>query len=335
VDGTSFGTVNYNHLRPDIQNAFPGLNNTNGAIGFQIIDTTLLTNGRHTISWTVVDDQGAIEGIGSRYFTVSNGAGSLTTTAESAASSRVIMNVDSIASAPLDDAPMLARRGWDLEGAWRWHGIGRLGRAVVRGEEIDRFELALPAGNGVHYTGYLRVGDALSALPAGSRLDMATGQFTWAPGVGFVGSYNLVFVRWIGTQAVARHEVRFILAPKGRGHVGVQVVVDAPPARQDVGQPFVLSGWAADRDAASGTGIDTVHAWAYPAAGGSPVFLGTPTLGGVRSDVAAVHGEQFREAGFALTVQGLTAGTYDLAVFAWSNVTGTFAPPIVMRVTLR
>ena len=61
------------------------------------------------------------------------------------------------------------------------------------------------------------------------------------------------------------------------------------------------------------------------------MFLGTPALGGVRPDVAAVHGDQFREAGFALTLQGLTPGTYDLAVFPWSNVTGAFAPPNVVR----
>ena len=72
------GTVNYNHERPDIETLFPGFQNTagsNGAIGFRVIDTTTLTNGLHTISWTVVDNQGAIEGIGSRFFTVSNGAG--------------------------------------------------------------------------------------------------------------------------------------------------------------------------------------------------------------------------------------------------------------------
>ncbi len=138
-----------------------------------------------------------------------------------------------------------------------------------------------------------------------------------------------------GTRAVARHEVRVILAPKGSGHVGVQVAIDTPRAQQDVGQPFMLAGWAADLDAAVGTGIDTLHVWAYPATGGAPVFVGTPTLGGVRPDVAAVHGDQFREAGFGLTLQGLIPGTYDLAVFPWSNVTGAFAPPNVVHVTVR
>src|SRR4029453_3946564 len=78
-------------------------------------------------------------------------------------------------------------------------------------------------GRGGHtYRGDLRVGRGLAPLPVGSRLDATSGWFTWAPGVGFVGAYDLVFVRWAGTRAVARHEVRLILAPKGRGHVGVQ-----------------------------------------------------------------------------------------------------------------
>ena len=174
---------------------------------------------------------------------------------------------------------MLGRRGWDLEAPWRWYGVGSSGRAVIRGEEIDRFEVSLGAQPDAHYTGHLRVGDGLAPLPVGAQLDAATGWFTWAPGVGFVGSYDLVFVRWAGARPVARHEVRVILAPKGRGHVGVQVAIDTPRSQQDVGQPFVLAGWAADLDAATTTGIDTLHVWAYPLAGGSPVFLGTPTLG--------------------------------------------------------
>ena len=230
---------------------------------------------------------------------------------------------------------MLARRGWDLEGPWRWYGVGGAGRAVIRGEEVDRFELALGAHAGAHYTGHVRAGEALAPLPAGSQLDATTGAFTWAPGAGFIGRYDLVFVRWEGTRAVARHEVRVILAPKGSGHVGVQVVIDTPRSQQDVGQPFMLAGWAADLDAATGTGIDTLHVWAYPSTGGAPVFLGTATLGGARPDVAAVHGDQFRASGFGVALQGLIPGTYDLAVFPWSNVTGAFAPPSTVHVTVR
>jgi hypothetical protein len=206
---------------------------------------------------------------------------------------------------------------------------------VIRGEEADRFELRLGGQSGESYTGHLCVGDGLAPLPIGSRLDATTGVFTWAPGVGFVGTYDLVFVRWAGTRAVARQDVRLVLAPKGSGAVGPQVVIDTPRAQQDVAQPFVLGGWAADLSAADGTGIATVHAWAYPLAGGPPVFLGATAYGGARPDVAAVHGAQFEASGFGLVVQGLAHGHYDLAVFAWSIAAADFVPATVVRVTVR
>ena len=78
-----------------------------------------------------------------------------------------------------------------------------------------------------------------------------------------------------------------------------------------------------------------IHAWAYPLAGGPPVFLGAGAYGGVRDDVAAVHGDRARESGFGLMVQGLTPGNYDLAVFAWSTELADFAPAQVVRVTVR
>ena len=294
-----------------------------------------MTNGLHTISWTVTDNAGAIDGIGSRFFTVVNGTGALTTAVEGAASSRARRaDAATIAAAPQDETPVLGRRGWNLEAPWQAYGVGGAGRAVIRGEELDRFELTLGDDTNARYTGYLRTSEGLAPLPAGSQLGTATGHFTWAPGAGFIGRYDLVFVRWVGPQAVGRREVRIILAPKGSGQVGVQVEIDTPRSQQDVGQPFLLAGWATDLDAPAGTGIDTLHVWAYPATGGAPVFLGTPTLGGARPDVAAIHGDQFRTAGFALTLQGLTPGTYDLAVFPWSQVTGDFAPPKIVHVTV-
>jgi hypothetical protein len=129
--------------------------------------------------------------------------------------------------------------------------------------------------------------------------------------------------------------VRVILAPKGSGRVGPQVVIDTPRSQQDVGQPFVLAGWAADLDAPHGTGMATLHAWAYPLAGGPPVFLGATAYGGARPDVAVVHGDQFERSGFGLVVQGLSPGNYDLAVFAWSTERADFVPAGTVRVTIR
>ena len=327
VDGVDVGPADYNHFRPDIQAIFPGLNNTNAAVGFRILDTTAMTNGLHTIAWAVTDNQGAIEGLGSRFFTVSNGAGAGAVTAAASATS-----ASEVDMAALDTTPLAGRRGWDLEAPFGLFGAGATGITVIRSEEVNRVELQLGDGD---ITGYLRTAAGLAPLPIGSRIEHATNTFTWAPGVGFVGRYDFVFVRAIDGRAVSRREVRIILHPKGRGSVGPQVVIDVPRAKTTVESPFMIGGWAVDLGATDGTGVTTLHAWAYPAAGGAPIFLGATVYGGARPDVAAVHGDRFRDSGFGLIAQGLPAGDYDLALFAWSTETMGFVAPTVVRVNVQ
>jgi hypothetical protein len=72
LDGVSIGHPTYNQFRADIAGLFPGYANTGGAVGFLAFDSTLLANGLHTIVWVVRDDGGAVQGVGSRFFTVSN-----------------------------------------------------------------------------------------------------------------------------------------------------------------------------------------------------------------------------------------------------------------------
>jgi hypothetical protein len=72
IDGVPVGHPVYNQYRVDIATLFPGLRNSNGAVGYMYIDTTTLTNGSHTIAWVVRDSAGNAQGTGSRYFTVQN-----------------------------------------------------------------------------------------------------------------------------------------------------------------------------------------------------------------------------------------------------------------------
>jgi hypothetical protein len=72
IDGVVSGHPVYNNFRPDIASFFPNLPNSNGAIGYFVLDTTRLSNGVHSIAWIVRDSQGGAQGIGSRFFTVVN-----------------------------------------------------------------------------------------------------------------------------------------------------------------------------------------------------------------------------------------------------------------------
>jgi hypothetical protein len=72
IDGLPIGHPVYNNPRMDIETLFPGYANSGGAVGYYYIDSTQLTNGLHTIAWSVTDNLGAKSGIGSRYFIVQN-----------------------------------------------------------------------------------------------------------------------------------------------------------------------------------------------------------------------------------------------------------------------
>ncbi len=72
IDGLPVGHPVYNQPRADIEQLFPGYQNTDGAVGYFYVNTTLYPNGLHTISWLVKDNAGNAAGIGSRYFIIAN-----------------------------------------------------------------------------------------------------------------------------------------------------------------------------------------------------------------------------------------------------------------------
>ena len=238
---------------------------------------------------------------------------------------------------PLDPTAIRGRRGWNLQGTSEAFGrADRAGRFVVRAEEVDRVELSLGESGSERYTGYLRVGAELAPLPSGSGLDEVTGEFTWAPGAGFVGTYRSR-VRELGQRDGDRppgstdrpSTKRYGARGTSPRHRRTSFAAGRSRSRS------LSTGWAADLDSDAGPGIDTIHVWAYPLTGGPPVFLGTPIYGGARPDIGASHGDRFIASGFSLVVQGLPHGNYDLAAFPWSNVTGGFVAPTVVRLTIR
>jgi hypothetical protein len=59
---------------------------------------------------------------------------------------------------------------------------------TIEARELDRIELQLEPGA----RGALITAQARKPLPVGAQIDPVTGVFTWSPGPGFVGSYDLV-----------------------------------------------------------------------------------------------------------------------------------------------
>lgn len=114
---------------------------------------------------------------------------------------------------------------------------------------------------------------------------------------------------------------------------GPQATIETPGANWTVTQPFTIAGWAIDVSAPSGTGVSTVHVWAYPYYGGPPSFVGVAAYGGSRPDVGAVlQDSRFNPSGYSIGASGLAPGWYVMAVFPYSTVAGGFTPALTVTV---
>ncbi len=217
---------------------------------------------------------------------------------------------------------------------------------TIAGWAVD---LGAPSGTGVdavHVYSYPNPGSGTppvflgAAVYGGSRSDVAaafSGQFTNS-GYGLTisglspGAHQLVAFAH-STQTGIFHAATVtvtVAAPVSDPLMSV----DLPSPNASPGPPFLIAGWAIDRGATGGTGVDVVHVWAFPAGGGAPIFLGAASTGGTRLDVGGIYGSRFTDSGFGLMAAGLGPGTYDVVIYARSTVTGTFNNARVVRVTV-
>jgi hypothetical protein len=158
---------------------YPGVANAVGVAG---LNTTTLTNGVHTIAWVVTADNGQADGIGSRFFTVANGLAAPASVASVAIEPMRTMTAvrmdagalaDEVNAAPIDRAPITARRGYNIDTPFGTIAVGPSDRATVQSEEMDRIEIRLGESAGYEQAGYLRAGIAtLSELLAEERRDV-------------------------------------------------------------------------------------------------------------------------------------------------------------------
>ncbi len=104
------------------------------------------------------------------------------------------------------------------------------------------------------------------------------------------------------------------------------LAVDAPAAGGTVPKAsFTVSGWALDKNAPSGTGVDAVDVWAVPAGSSTASFVGRVTSFTPRSDVATAFGStQFTNSGYSLQVTTMTPGTYTLLIYEHTIIANAF-----------
>jgi hypothetical protein len=112
-----------------------------------------------------------------------------------------------------------------------------------------------------------------------------------------------------------------------------RMAIDAPQPDAVVRSAFTVAGWAFE-DGTAGVGIAGIDVTAIPAGGGAAIPLGAATMGDPRSDVGAIYGLQYANAGFHLAVSGLAPGVYDLRVTAKGAVSGAANLSRTVRITV-
>lgn len=368
IDALPVGTVAYNQCRGSVGNPVPGgifcnddvanifgnataqpplttrlsnptkyrnLDAERGAIGAYTFNTAALSNGLHTIQWGVTDSAARGAGLGSRYFTVSNGlAQPLSASAAMALTQSPVLAEKRVLDGltPVTEG-VWGRTGFSLSEPWRRMHADDDGTYAVRLPESGRLELWL----GPVDAGYLVANDTLRQLPVGSTL--LESRFAWMPPPGYIGPYHLSFVR-----AGKRIDVTVTVVEKPRavdGEAQIRMHLDAAVlGASGVGDALAergvrLDGWAFDPQAAIGSGIGAVHVWAMRTdIGGQPFFLGSAALDQARPDLARSGEGAPSHSGFSLTAT-LAPGRYVLTAYAWNERTGRWEDARTVQVAVR
>jgi hypothetical protein len=191
-----------------------------GVIGSYLVDTGPLANGLHSIAWSVRDSADRLEGIGSRNFIVLNGGG-----APPPAPAMTVADWLARPATSFGPAVRLDRMRQSAHRVTHTTGFDRASPFVSSADALgvnllDRLEVRL---GGPVTGGYLVADDELRQLPLGSHLDAAAGVFTWDPPLGYLGTYDFVFVSG-GERIPVRVTVR--------GAAGETAPVESPGGRR-------------------------------------------------------------------------------------------------------
>lgn len=200
IDGVPMaGNPVYNLYRSDIASGFPGYANSQAAVGYYTLDTTLFANGVHTISWSVTDNAGNSADIGSRYFRIMN-----------------IVNPSTVSTAtssgpckfyPFKQSKSKIRRV-HISAEETIKAPQHLHSLEIKEQQRIKVEI----GSG--FTGFMKVGERLKRLPPGSFCDPLTGVFYWQAGNGFIGEYRFIFVKRKPNGLFEKKELKIVVHPK-------------------------------------------------------------------------------------------------------------------------
>jgi len=199
VDGVQVGHPVYNQYREDIAALYPEYNNAQGAEGYYHLDTTMYENGVHTIAWSVMDDEGEVDGIGSRYFFTDN--------IETANVSQGYFGLERIYREDAEGRLRIGTKEVLREYRPRVDSdreIDTKGILNIQIEEMEPVRIVLEesSGGNMEYIGWGE--NKWKALPIGSTLDREKGIFSWIPTPGFIGRYVLHFAVTDGSSYMSK-----------------------------------------------------------------------------------------------------------------------------------
>jgi hypothetical protein len=198
INGVYLGHPVYNVYREDIATLFPDYANSKGAHAYFDFDTTVYSNGVHTIYWTAADNAGNTDGIGSRYFTIQNSYGAGRTAVFDVQRSMFNFKRNQIS---VDQShPVFIKKGYHPHTKPLEVYPDDKGIITIEIRELEGIEVRLfPVGTAglaplLFCTGYQLVGPQYRPLPIGSTLDPEKGIFYWQPGPGFIGVFEFIFI---------------------------------------------------------------------------------------------------------------------------------------------
>lgn len=209
-DGVYLGHPTYNINRTDIAGLFPGYANTNGAGAYFDINTSAYENGVHSIYWIATDNVGNADGIGSRFFSIQNTGSDKSCRGDSPWSP-----IPGSCS-PVSDlySPVRVKKGFNVDIEPDEIYPDEKGITYIEIRELERVEIHFPGASAIKPLGLRVVPGRFRPLPIGSTLDTKSGTFSWLPGPGFYGDYQLFFLVKTQDESLNKKEIHIRIVPK-------------------------------------------------------------------------------------------------------------------------